>query len=306
MAKPASKSRSKSKTTQADTANRQTGALFPKPNEAVALVYDVYDSRGRLVTRPKVYRTPLERRRRAAPDKLAKAGEIRVTSDGDSWVNILWPLSAVAGYSQTFFDIIEADPRYYATGTAYPGDTFQQIRVEKDYRQNVASESFDYFIMSAGGNDFLGGGALRNLLRWREEGDGIDPTSHLNMQWLQMSLETLRSGYQEIADDVRSISGRKRTKMLVNTYDYPTPRPDGIWLGKPLIQKGYNLRTDKILIDKIMKHLVDSFYLTLRRVRHITVVDVRDTVKGRWTDELHPRKAGSIDVAKKFKAVMEA
>ncbi|MER8524175.1 hypothetical protein NKH56_33610 [Mesorhizobium sp. M1076] len=279
-------------------------ALFLKPNEAVALVYDVYDSRGQIVPRQRMYKTATEKRRRSAPDRLGTQERIRVTSDGDSWINILWPMSAVAGYDHTFFDLVEADSRFYATGTAYPGDTFQQVRTEKDYRQNVASESFKYFIVSAGGNDFIGGGALFELLRWRDEGNGNDPTTHLNMSWLQMSLDTLRSGYQEIADDVRQIS-HGRTTMLVNTYDYPIPRANGVWLGKPLMRRGYNLQTDKVLITKILKHLIDSFYATLIQVRHIIVVDVRNTVKaGQWTDELHPRGKGAEAVANKFKAAM--
>ncbi|MER9436056.1 SGNH/GDSL hydrolase family protein [Mesorhizobium sp. M0618] len=281
-----------------------TSTLFLKPNEAVALVYDVYDGRGQIVPRQRVYKTAIEKRRRSVLDKVVEEDKIRVTSDGDSWINILWPMSAVAGYDHTFFDLIEEDSRFYATGTAYPGDTFQQVRTEKDYRQNVASESFEYFVVSAGGNDLIGGGALFDLLRWRDEGDGNDPATHLNMSWLQVSLDTLRSGYEEIADDVLQIS-HGRTTMLVNTYDYPIPRVNGVWLGKPLIRRGYNLQTDRVLIAKILKYLIDSFYAALTQVRHIVVVDVRNTVKaGQWTDELHPRGRGAEAVAKKFKAAM--
>ncbi|MER9412889.1 SGNH/GDSL hydrolase family protein [Mesorhizobium sp. M0589] len=304
MAKSTTKSHSDSLQASTSVKRSSAGGLFPKPNEAVSLVYDIYDGRGRLVPRQKVYKTPTEKQRRSPPKDLPKQEKIRVTSDGDSWVNILWPLSAVAGYDHTFYDIIELNPRFYATGTAYPGDTFQQVRTEKDYRQNVASESFRYFIVSAGGNDFIGGGALFDLLRWRDEGDGNDPTTHINVSWLQMSMDTLRSGYQEIADDVRQLSSR-RTTMLVNTYDYPIPRHNGVWLGKPLERRGYNLQADKVLIAKIMKHLIDAFYATLLQVRHITVVDVRNTVKaGQWTDELHPKGKGAEAVAKKFMAAM--
>ncbi|TPJ72647.1 hypothetical protein [Mesorhizobium sp. B2-6-2] len=249
MAKSISKLDARGKSKSQSKQSARIGSLFPRPNDAVALVYDIYDSRGRLVPRHKVYKTATEKRRRAPAEGIGKQDKIRVTSDGDSWVNILWPLSAAAGYDHTFSDLIEADPRFYATGTAYPGDTFQQVRTEMDYRQHVASESFRYFVMSAGGNDFIGGGALFDLLRWRDEGDGSDPTTHLNVSWLQMSLETLRSGYQEIADDVRQIS-HGRTTMLVNTYDYPLPRVNGIWLGKPLVRRGYNLQADKVLIAK--------------------------------------------------------
>lgn len=304
MARYSSKSANETTAKPATKKSSMVSALFPKPNEAVALVYDIYDSRGRLVPRQRIYETTIEKRRRSFSPDLRSGEKIRVTSDGDSWVNILWPLSAAAGYDHTFFDLIEADVHFYATGTAYPGDTFQQVRMAKDYRQNVASESFRYFIMSAGGNDFIGGGALFNLLRWRDEGDGRDPTTHLNMSWLQISLDILRSGYQEIADDVRRISNG-RTKMLVNTYDYPIPRPNGVWLGKPLVRRGYNLQTDKVLIAGILKCLIDSFYTTLTQVRHITIVDVRNTVKsGQWTDELHPKGKGAEAVARKFKATM--
>ncbi len=276
-----------------------------KPNEKICLVYDVEDQKGKRLTRKDLFSTVLKDKRQL-PTAEAERKRIRVCADGDLWINILWPFSAIAGYNPTFFDIIQNDFSYQTADRAYPGDTFQQIRSEKDYRPLIESGSFDFFIFSGGGNDILGGGALRNLLKWRDEVSGPDPKKYIHTLILKDALDTLRSGYQEIAKDVWARSLPGRTRMLVNTYDYAVPRRNGVWLGKPLTDLGYDLRSDKVLIEGIIKHLVDSFHAMLSRVRHVTVVDVRNTVNGRWNDELHPKQPASVDIAAKFKSVMQA
>jgi hypothetical protein len=227
----------------------------------------------------------------------------RLCGDGDSWINILWPLSEFAGHDRTFFDVLESD--FYAVSVAYPGDTFQQMRLKKDYRQLVSSGTFDFFIFSGGGNDFLGGGALTNLLKNRNEGDGAKPETHLHLPLFKTALKELEAGYIEIAEDVAAKSGTKNTRMLVHGYDVPTPKPNGPWLGLPLARKGYSLKTDKDLIKGMLTHLVDGFYGTLKSVAdkcaNVALVDLRGVVKT-WNDELHPSTQGSRNVAKKFAA----
>ncbi|TKT76147.1 hypothetical protein [Aquamicrobium sp. LC103] len=277
-------------------------------NPSVCLVYDVYDEKGRLVPRREMMERYLQEDRGAFRRRtLRSAAGSKLCADGDSWINILWPLSAALGHHRTFFDVLQE--RYRTTDVAYPGDTFQQMLAEKDYRQPIQSGIFDFFIFSGGGNDVLGGGALVELLRWKADGGGsTDPKKYLFTTLLKQTLDRLRDGYMEIADDVRAKSSG-RTRMLVHGYDYPIPRGDGVWIGRPFQSRGYDLRTDKQLIAAILKHLVDRFHSMLdtvqRRKRNVTLVDLRGICNGRWNDELHPKLAASRDFALRFREILD-
>ena len=295
--------------TAKDDRKPRTAAFRLEKSPSICLVYDVYDMRGRPVSRQKVMEEHLQDERTAWRRQTMRAAVgPKLCADGDSWINILWPLSAVLGHQRTFFDVLQE--RYQTTDVAYPGDTFKQMLVEKDYGQPIQSGIFDFFIFSGGGNDVLGGGALVELLRWKSEGGGSsDPRKYVFAPVLKQVLDTLRDGYMEIADDVR-VKSSGRTRMLVHGYDYPIPRNDGVWIGRPFQAKGYDLRADKQLVAGILKHLVDQFYSMLeavrRRRRNVTIIDLRNVCAGRWNDELHPKSAASRDLALKFRAVVDA
>ncbi|KSV61291.1 hypothetical protein N182_37990 [Sinorhizobium sp. GL2] len=220
-------------------------------------------------------------------------------------MNILYEISRYFGYQQTFFDIIEK--KYYARSVAWPGHTFEQMLLERDYRSLVGSGTFDFFIFSGGGNDLLGGGALTQFLRHRGDVSGADPKKYLRMDLVTGVLRRVEDGYQAIAEDVRVLSRPKNTRMLVHGYDVPTPRRDGVWLGGPFTRRGFDLTKDKHLINDILTYLVNQLYEVLHRVakkkKNVTVVDLRGCVAGRWNDELHPKKAASIDIAARFTAI---
>ncbi|MCZ4092268.1 hypothetical protein [Sinorhizobium psoraleae] len=282
-------------------------SVFLEKDPAICLVYHVKDAQGRYLTDEQAVRA-LQSSAVPADTMIAqKAAGLRVCADGDSWINILWPLSALAGYAPTFFDILEG--RYYAQNVAYPGDTFEQMRQKKDYRQLVNSASFDFFIFSGGGNDILGGGALTELLRPRTSGTSSNPSSFLRLDILDRKVRSLEDGYSEIARDVAIQSAPKRTRMLVHGYDVPKPVVNGPWLGQPFTRRGFNLSQDGALIEGILTHLVDRLYDMLDRIErahdNVTVVRLKNVVQGRWNDELHPKKAASQDLAQKFVAVLE-
>ncbi|WP_331371519.1 hypothetical protein [Sinorhizobium chiapasense] len=284
-----------------------TASVFLEKDPGICLVYHVKDAQGRYLTDERAVRALQSSALPADTNYARKAGGIRICADGDSWINILWPLSALAGYAPTFFDILEG--RYYAQNVAYPGDTFEQMRQKKDYRQLVKSASFDFFIFSGGGNDILGGGALTELLRPRTSGTPGDPRSFLRLDVLDRKVRSLEDGYNEIARDVAILSTPKRTQMLVHGYDVPKPVANGPWLGQPFTRRGFSLTGDGALIEGILTYLVDRLYDMLERIEraqdNVTVVRLKDVVQGRWNDELHPRKAASQDLAQKFVAVME-
>ncbi len=126
--------------TKSAPAKQAVANLRLEKNPSICLVYDVYDSRGKAVAPKQVYDEYLleERtswRRRSMRDAVGP----KVCADGDTWINILWPFSAVFGHQKTFFDVIQEN--YRTTDVAYPGDTFKQMLIEKDYRGPIGSAS---------------------------------------------------------------------------------------------------------------------------------------------------------------------
>lgn len=238
--------------------------------------------------------------------KEAFSNDIKICADGDSWINILIEVSKWFGYHKTFYDVLE--DYYDSSSTAWPGDTFEQILHEKSFKVHIDSGVNDFFIFSGGGNDVLGGGDLKELLKPKNEGDGSsNPSHYVRLAKVQAALDRLKIGYLEIAEYVRVRS--PRTTMLIHGYDYPDAQEGGPWLGKPFERRQFVFSTDKRLIDSILVYLVDRFYSMLGEVEqeasNVTLMNLRNVVRGRWSDELHPKKEASEDIAGIYRALID-
>ena len=282
---------------------RAAGIRMEKSEEQ-ALVYDVYDRTGKRLKRyeyEKRFAAPL---RRLRSQVQAESAEIRVCAEGDSWINILWPLSSLFGHERTFFDVIQMSGNYENVDLAYPGDTFDEMLQEKEYEVALKSASYDFFVFSGGGNDILGGGALNSFLKHRQDTDPNQPAeTWLDMTSVESAINKLTLGYSLIANETE-VWASGRTIMLMHGYDYPIPRSGEPWIGRPLQDKGYHLVGDAAQISALLTYLVDRFYDMLASVAAgnpvARVVDVRNVVNGRWNDELHPKSAASTDIATLF------
>ena len=263
----------------------------------VALVYRLF-SKGRLIEPQREFATD---RLRTEFETAASAKGVKLCADGDSWINILWPMSSAFGHEKTFFDVLEES--YFSNSAAWPGDTFEEILQEKDYLTLIRSGIYDFFIFSGGGNDVLGGSALVKLLKRKDAGgNSSDPTKYLNNSDVERVLSSIKAGYLNISNDVKEQS--KKTMMFVHGYDYPVPVKGEPWLAKPFEKRGYDLQVDKVLISDILGNLVDRFYSTLGQVadnaENVKVINLRGIVNGRWNDELHPKKEASEDIALEY------
>ncbi len=231
---------------------------------------------------------------------------IRICASGDSWINVVIEVSRYLGYNKTFFDILEC---YYQTASsAWPGYTFDDLIEQKPFRVHVDTGVYDYFVFSGGGNELLGGCALSRLLKDRSAVLGSDrPEDYLHMDRLEAVLEKLKKGYIEIAEHV--LKQAPRTQLLVQGYDYPVAHSDGPWFGRPFAKRNFRFEADKELINAILTYLVDRFYGFLHDVDsqfpNVTVVDIRNMVRGRWTDEFHPEVEASKDIAGYYRNVID-
>jgi len=231
---------------------------------------------------------------------------IQVCASGDSWVNIVVEVSRFHGYNRTFFDILEG---YYQTAcSAWPGHCFDKLINKKPFRVHVDTGVYDYFIFSGGGNEFLGGAALTRLLKERDATLGAErPEDCLHMDRFEAVLEKLKSGYVDLAKHIAKRA--PRTQLLVHGYDYPVARSDGPWFGRPFVKRNFRFEADKDLITSILTYLIDRFYDVLQEVDdefpNVTLVDIRNVVRGRWTDEFHPDIEASKDIAGFYRNVID-
>lgn len=240
--------------------------------------------------------------RMALRDSAPRSGnlDVRILAEGDSWCNLLYPIS---GYPKTLVDVLSED--YYTVNLGWPGDTFEKIlREQQDrYKQALQANTFDYFILSAGGNDFFT--ALAKFTRRADQGgSSTDPKDYIKPEFDRF-LTTIAGWYRGVARQVTTWT--TRTTLLLHGYDYAIPKPGGVFLGRRFEALGYRIAGG--MPKKIVKEAIDRYYATLNAVavdasRRVKVVDCRDVVGTRWHDELHATTAGAGDVAAQFKATM--
>lgn len=279
------------------TANTQKYILEPDPAATASFIVRSRKT-GKIVSRKEVFETDLK----GARDWkriLPAADAIKLCVEGDSWVNLLWPLS---GMERTFADFLEA--RYPTTNLGWPGDLLHDLYFDKDYEAPIKSNIFDWFILSGGGNEIIGAGALKDFLRARDEcQDPQQATDCLKIDAVDTAMSNIASLYRLIAGEVMVWSSR--TKIVTHSYAYARPRQNGRWLGRAFLNKGYSLTADKVIVDRIIGYLVDRFHGLLLDVasdhsKRFFVVDVRDRVGDRWQDEIHPSAKAASDIAGAF------
>lgn len=241
----------------------------------------------------------------SAPVRIRRS-PLRVCAGGDAWINVVIEVSRYLGYNRTFFDILEN--YYHTASTAWPEQSFDEVIAKKPFRIHVDTGVYDYFVFSGGANELLGGSALTRLLKDRSAALGSDRAEDfLNLDRLDAVLEKVRQGYHELAGYV--LKKAPRTQILVHGYDYPVAHSDGPWFGRPFVKRNFRIEADKKLISGILHLLVDRFYTMLQEIDalypNVTLVDIRNVVRGRWTDEFHPDLEASKDIAGFYRNVID-
>ncbi|MDR9759350.1 hypothetical protein RJJ37_06835 [Rhizobium redzepovicii] len=240
-------------------------------------------------------------RRETTAERATAPTLFKICAEGDSWVNILWPLSGVQGYNQTFVDIIEEDGRFFINNIGWPGDTFESIVEKEQFRAPIQSGIFDFFILSGGGNDFLGGGSLVKFIKpFASVPASSDPKDYIDRARLTEIFAEVKRGYVSIIQKVSVWS--PATEILLQGYDYAIPRPGGQWMGTPFASLGYSLSDP--LPARIIHLVVDAFYELLDDVRQVRprvhIMNNRNQLQGHWHDELHPDKVAATKVGSAY------
>ena len=218
---------------------------------------------------------------------------LRIVSEGDSWFQ----------YPITLTDIIDnlsADPDKAILSLGAAGDTVANMARRAEFLRAVERENASVLLLSAGGNDLLGDGALAAVLNPFSQ--GAEAKELVNWTAFGRRLDSIVAGYESMIRAVEA--GFPRVKVFGHGYDLPFPQTGGPWLGTPLKAKGIPPKLGR----EVIRHLIDAFNDRLGALEHrytgYTHIDLRGKVGGSassWHDELHPKNAGYGRAANAFR-----
>ena len=227
----------------------------------------------------------------------APPAAVRVVAEGDSWF-----------HHPCIADVMDWLKRlgYAPYRSDAPGRHLADMVREKVYLKLLADPDVKAVLLSGGGNDLIDWkgpeGAGRNPI-FRNAGDSSVPRDWIEEGQLLAVLARLRELLGIFISDVRQ--ARPRTPIIVHCYDRILPRrsgPLGAWLGLQMDTAGIprdaqQLRNDvaAILIDR-----TNDTYRSVAATERITYVDLRDIVRGRSWDEIHPTGEAFGDIAQKL------
>lgn len=221
------------------------------------------------------------------------AGPVLV-SEGDSWFQ----------YPIKLEDTID---HLYAKGFAVrsldaAGDTLENMLEDREYVDAIGETRASIFLLSAGGNDALGGGNLRAHLR--DFDPALSPAAHVLPSFEQL-LDHALAMYERVLREVEALPG---VVTICHGYDYVIPNA-GKWLGKPMLARGI---ADGAVQRAIAAHMIDRFNERLRqlvarfgaRALHVDARGAVGKTLDAWHDELHPKNPGYGRVADRFEAAI--
>ncbi|NLD68641.1 MAG: caspase family protein [Limnobacter sp.] len=184
------------------------------------------------------------------------------------------------------------------------GDTLDNMVKQREYIGELQRTGASILLLSAGGNDVLGGSNLAHHLR--DEDETLPPSDLLLPSFFAVLDHTLGL-YERIVREVEALPGNVIT--ICHGYDRPLPN-EGRWLGQPM---GKRKITDPARQRQVVSHMIDVFngrlqQLAQRFPESMVYLDVRGRVGSalaEWHDELHPKDPGYGRVADLFDEAIE-
>lgn len=214
-----------------------------------------------------------------------------IVAEGDSWFQ--FPLLLT--------DIIDnlLDKGHLISSLDEAGDTLENMVREKEYLSELQRTGASILLLSAGGNDALGGSNLAAHLR---DEDTALPAADLLLPSFYALVDHTLGLYERVVREVEALPGNVIT--ICHGYDRPLPHA-GKWLGKPMSKRGI---TDPQRQRDVARHMIDVFNGRLQQLARrfedsMVYLDLRDKVGASfedWHDELHPRNPGYARLAEHF------
>jgi len=232
--------------------------------------------------------------RKNDPDRLI------LVSEGDSWFQFPKYKKIGITFNKEVKDIIDyliEDSRFAVMSLDAGGDIIRNMFHTSEFLEAITTHNPKIFLFSGGGNDFF-----EVFPKMIKKGDSNDISSFLKETW-RTELEVIKTYYKGTLDILTTQF--PELPIILHGYDYVIPRPNGKWLGQPMIEKGeLNSGEDR---KKLIRFTLDQFNETILKVSapytNVHFIDLRNTVPQDlrfWHDEIHPNDHGFKMVAGKF------
>ena len=217
---------------------------------------------------------------------------LKVVAEGDSWFQFPFLIEDVIDH---LFD------RWAIYCVSAAGDLLRDMAKQDEIVAAVLSEKPDFVLLSAGGNDVLGGGALQRYLK--PFAPGLQPADYITSGLDNLLARSLDIYAEIIGKALQAGAG----KVILHSYDYAIP-DKGRWLGRPMEKIGIK---DRALQRAIVHILIDRFHASLSTMAagfgsKAVVVNTRGSVPDdEWYDELHPTSRGFAFPARLIRLAVE-
>lgn len=228
-------------------------------------------------------------------EKQKAKGKLKILAEGDSWFE--YPLRRVE-------DTLDHLGRYYAVKSiAGGGDELRNMFGTVSYKDMIRNENPSFFLLSAGGNDFLGS----NFETFINDKADTFKKNYLKDLFYK-ELESISLILQMFFKKILQIDAE--LKILIHGYDYviPTLSKRKRTLGS--ILHACNI-TDPEEQRETIKMVIDEYNEMLEKLcsqykEQVYHIDLRNTIKeNQWYDEIHPNSKGYLDLSIHFMQKIE-
>lgn len=231
------------------------------------------------------------RRRKDYEKRLAEGGSvIKIVSEGDSWFQFPLVLKDI-------IDHLSDEDNFAILSLGIAGDRMDDYLEQNEYLSAILDENADFFLISGGGNDLLGSGALRERIHTFDAARAAQDYPNAE---LDTAIDKIMSVYTKIFDDISTATSH--TQVICHGYDYLIPNKQR-YFGEPFVDLGIESQD---LQEAIAIEIVDRFNSRLQAIAEsfsqVHYLDCRGILsKGDWFDENHPWDWGFEKLADKFK-----
>ncbi|MGL4440967.1 MAG: SGNH/GDSL hydrolase family protein [Bosea sp. (in: a-proteobacteria)] len=237
--------------------------------------------------------------------KAEKPDSPVIVAYGDSW--FCYPRESIVVPDDAPFDIVmrllSVRP---VLCIARPGDSLQSMAdfADPHLTQALTTQNAAALLISAGGNDLVGGGMIAQHLR-----SGDRPLSdYLKPSFFEM-LDLAMERYTRIIRMAR----QARPSLRVVTYGYAKAfsRKDGPWFRNPMNGLGIPLKKQSLIVARIMAAFASRLSALAAELDqelsggkgHVVFVDTMSLVAfNEWYNELHPNSFGYSKIASVIEA----
>ena len=230
-----------------------------------------------------------------------------IISEGDSWFS--FPL-----FSNTI-DILDSSVgrKISLLRLEKSGDEILKIFGGKQkikLRRYLERYPVEALLFSGGGNDVVGSDLLSLL---EKNTPGRDWEDCIHKTRVRNRIRQIRYAYEDLINIRNDV--RPDCVIYANGYDYAIPNGKAVkigpikagpWLQPYFLERGITKLSDQ---KKIIRWIIDEFNSMLSDLETKTdgFVHVRTTgtlKASEWNDELHPKRAGFVKVAEKFRKAL--